>query len=99
MKWFLIGASVLLAGCAETGGGAFGRPGSPVWLRTATPEQMAAHFAPACAAYGFQRGTDGFAGCIQDAISETRAANGQSILAAQTAASSTCRMAGGRVCP
>lgn len=46
----------LVAGC-ENADGSIGRPGSPAWFMSATPEQEAAYFGSVCNSYGFAPGT------------------------------------------
>ena len=53
-------ALVLLAGC-QTGG--IGRPGSPAWQLSATPDDKNRYYTQECISYGFALGTPQMAQC------------------------------------
>jgi hypothetical protein len=56
---------------------ATGCQGSPVWLATASPQEIAAAYGPRCQGYGFTPGTDAYAQCIQNEVLQQRQHNQQ----------------------
>lgn len=67
---------VLMAGCTGVDGEQYmGRPGSPAWFATASPNTIAAYFAQSCTAYGFKPGTPEMAQCIQQEAGNKRSTN------------------------
>ena len=54
---------------------AVGMVGSPFWLKTASPEVIAEHYGKQCEAYGYTRGTDAMAACIQQEVGDKRQSN------------------------
>jgi len=75
-------ASLVLSLSACSSGESFGRPGSPVWLRTTPPAEQAKYFGGVCESYGFQAGTPEMASCIQRetiAAKERGAGNGNTV--------------------
>jgi len=63
------------AGCSTgvNGETVMGRPGSPAWFNSASPQTIAAHFTEVCKTYGFQPNTPQFADCLKDTINSSRA--------------------------
>jgi len=73
---FGLGAiSFFNAGCSTgvNGETVMGRPGSPAWFNSASPQTIAAHFTEVCKTYGFQPNTPQFADCLKDTINSSRA--------------------------
>lgn len=96
-------AVLALAGCQ---GGGIGRPGSPAWNVTTSPEQQAAYYRKQCVNYGFKPGTVEMAQCVQmEAVStrnraSARAARMSQIMAnsaPQRPVSTTCNRFGSTV--
>lgn len=69
MRIQMVVALTILAGC-DAGG--VGLPGSPAWQLSTTPEQRAAYFMGVCETYGFQRGSNEMAQCMQNEANGAR---------------------------
>jgi hypothetical protein len=63
----LISLTVLVTGCT----------GSPVWLATSSPQDIAAYYGSRCQGYGFRPGTDAYAQCIRNEVLQQRQRNQQ----------------------
>lgn len=81
-----LAVAVALSGCADSG--QVGRPGSNIWFKTSTPEQIAAHYQGNCESYGFTPGTEAMSSCIASEVQATKQANASmaaGIISANTA--------------
>ena len=56
-------AALVLAACSQDG--TLGQEGSPAWKWQKTKAEQKAHWLGVCEDYGFKRGTDAMAECIQ----------------------------------
>jgi hypothetical protein len=89
-----------LTACVD---GGLGMVGSPAWQMSTTQEEKIAYFSDICESYGFKKGTQAFAQCIQQESQSARAAGtarAQAILAApafRPPTSSTCREFGNSI--
>lgn len=69
MKLALAGSALIFAltGCGTGTDGKqyYGRPGSPAWFKTASPNTIKKHFTDICTSYGFTEGSEAMASCMQ----------------------------------
>lgn len=88
VKRFVLIGLWALAGCTGVDGEKYlGRPGSPAWFATASPNTQASYFRDRCATYGFKPGTVEMAQCIQaEAGSSRQTAAFRSAMASQATA-------------
>lgn len=78
---------LLLAGCTGVDGEHYlGRPGSPAWFATASPNTVAAYFRTRCSAYGFKDGTDAMARCVENEAQSRQSSNAVRSIALMQAA-------------
>ena len=52
-----------------------GRPGSPIWFKTASQATINNHFSKICENYGFKKGTNQFSSCIQTEVINNKSRN------------------------
>lgn len=72
-KQYLVVTAALLTACTGVQGETYlGRPGSPAWFATASPDTIADYFVRRCQTYGFQLGTPEMAQCVQQEAGAAR---------------------------